>query len=154
MLRPLRRFIVPTPAALACLAVAGLVTSLAFPPSAEAKAGFDSPYTYDQTWNAALRLVRVDLGLKVVEKDDSSGYILFEYKSQEGGPKATSGSMELVRPKDPTVSTHVVASLPSMPRYHEQVMLDSLAKKLREDFGEPIKRPKPADVKPDAGSHE
>ena len=43
----------------------------------------------------------------------------------------------------------VVAQLPQMPRYHEQALLDSLAKKLRQEYGDP-----PAALKkapPDAG---
>ena len=46
---------------------------------AHAKSGMESRYRYDQTWNSALRLVRVDLGLKILEKDEKAGYILFEY---------------------------------------------------------------------------
>ena len=37
---------------------------------ASARSTFDSTYGYERTWNAALRLVRVDLGMKVTEKDD------------------------------------------------------------------------------------
>ncbi len=147
--RPVR-----TPAALACLATFGLAATFFCLQNAEAKAALDSPYSYDQTWNAALRLVRVDMGLKVTEKDDGSGYILFDYKSAEGGSKTSVGSMELVRPKESAGSTHVVVSLPSMPRYHEQVMLDSLSRKLKDEFGEPMKHPKPPPVKPDAGAME
>ncbi|MFO0670455.1 MAG: hypothetical protein U0235_12640 [Polyangiaceae bacterium] len=39
------------------------------------------------------------MGLKVVEKDDAAGYLLFEYKSPESGTKVSSGSVELVRPR-------------------------------------------------------
>ena len=56
-------------------------------PDATAKASYESLYGYDRTWNAALRMVRVDMGLKVVEKDESTGYLLFEYKSTESGQK-------------------------------------------------------------------
>ena len=55
--------------------------------SVEAKAGFDSPYTLAQTYNAALRLVRVDLGLTVTEQDPSAAYVLFDYKSTESGQR-------------------------------------------------------------------
>ena len=106
-------------------------------PRVEAKAAYDSPYGYERTWNAATRLVRVDMGLKVTEKDDATGYLLFEYRSSEGGKKTSSGSIELVRPSDPTAAVHVVVQLPAMPRYHEQVMLDGLVRKMRDDYGEP-----------------
>jgi hypothetical protein len=104
---------------------------------ADAKAAYESPYSYTQTWNAALRLVVVDLAYKVTEKDTGSGYILFEYKSVESGGKTTPGSLELVRGADGD-PIHVVAQLPSMPRYHEQVLLDALQRKMRDEYGEPI----------------
>jgi hypothetical protein len=122
-------------------------------PSAEAKSGFDSAYGFDRTWNAALRLVRVDRGLKITEKDDANGYILFDYKSSEAGNKVTSGSMEIIRGNAAGDPVHVVLQLPQMPRYHEQVMLDELSRKLRHEYGEPPaqkdKRSRPV---PDAGA--
>ena len=119
---------------------------------AEGKSAYDSPYGYERTWNATLRFVRVDLGLKVLEKDDANGYVLFEYRSSEGEKKTSSGSFELIRspgagsrPDD----VRVVAQLPQMPRYHEQVLLDNLARKMRSEYGEP---PEPrAPTAPDAG---
>ncbi|MBP9113733.1 MAG: hypothetical protein KBF88_13055 [Polyangiaceae bacterium] len=119
----------------------------------EAKAGAESNYSYEQTWNAAIRLVRIDYGFKVVEKDDSTGYIVFEYKSNESGPGATSGAFEIVRGRT-SGGVNVSVSLPKMPRYHEQVMLDALQRKLRDEYGEPVKREKPPEVKPDAGISE
>jgi hypothetical protein len=108
--------------------------------AADAKSSYDSPYGYERTWNAALRLVRVDLGLKIVEKDDANGYVLFEYRSAAGDKRASSGSFELIRgsggsgrPDD----VRVVAQLPQLPRYHEQLLLDSLARKMRAEYGEP-----------------
>jgi hypothetical protein len=110
----------------------GLLTSLAS--EAEAKTGYESPYSYERTWNAATRLVRVDLGLKIVERDENTGYVLFEYKSSESGSKTSSGSMEIVRKED---GASVLVQLPDMPRYHEQVLADQLARKLRAEYGEP-----------------
>lgn len=126
---------------------AGLALSV---DAADAKSSYDSSYGYDRTWNAALRLVVVDLSLKVNEKDHDSGYILFDYKSAEAGNKVSPGSIELVRPASPSDPVHVVAQLPAMPRYHEQVLLDELARKLRDDYGDPIIVKKQAPVE-DAG---
>lgn len=103
---------------------------------ADAKASVDSTYGYDRTWNAALRLVRVDLALKVTEKDEQNGYLLFDYRSPENGNKPTAGSIELVRGKQPDEPVHVIVQLPQMPRYHEQVLIDSLTKKMRAEYGE------------------
>ena len=64
----------------AVLLAAGLVSQ-----KADAKISFDSPYTLAQTYNAALRLVRVDLGLKITEKDPGAAYVMFDYRSPESG---------------------------------------------------------------------
>jgi len=108
---------------------------------AAAESSYESPYGFDRTWNAALRMVRVDLGLKITEKDDQSGYLMFEYHSSESGKKGSNGSMEFVRPREPDAPVRVVIQLPQMPRYHEQVMLDSLVRKMHTEYGDPP-RPK------------
>ncbi len=116
---------------------------------ASAKATYESAYGFDRTWNAALRLVRVDMGMKVTERDEASGYLLFEYKSPESGGKPSNGSMEFLR-RDQQVN--VVVQLPEMPQYHEQVMIDRLARKMRTEYGEAPKSPPPPKPQPkDAG---
>ncbi len=130
----------------------GLLTGLAVVltgPVASASASLESAYGFDRTWNSALRMVRVDMNLKITEKDEKSGYLMFDYKSPESS-KPTPGSLEIVRSQDVGGPVRVVAQLPQMPRYHEQALLDSLAKKLRQEYGDP-----PAAVKkapPDAGA--
>lgn len=109
---------------------------------ASAKSNYDSSYGFDRTWNAGLRLVRVDMSLKVTEKDETNGYLLFDYKSPESG-KPVPGSMEFIRSKD-NGAVRVVVQIPQMPGYHEQVLVDSLARKLRNEYGDPPKRPTPA----------
>ena len=119
---------------------------------ADAEAALESPYGYDRTWNAALRLVRVDKSWKIVEKDEASGYILFEYRSPEN-TKPVSGSVELVRGRDSIVN--VLVQLPQMPRYHEQVVVDALAAKMRREYGDPPPPKKtpdaPREAPPDGG---
>lgn len=119
---------------------------------ASAGAAYDSPYTYEQTFGSALRLVRVDLGLKITEKDAENGYILFEYTSPESGKRVSNGAIEVVGGKR---GVHVAVQLPAMPQYHEQMILDSLVKKLAAEHGEPPKKEAPppppaADAGPDA----
>ena len=110
---------------------------------AEAKAAFDSAYSFDQTFNAALRLVRVDRGYKVTEKDQAAGYVLFEYRSHESGDRISAGSIEMVAAGG---VVKVVVQLQQMPRYHEQVLADALLKKLRDEYGTPPpKKPTPPD---------
>jgi hypothetical protein len=101
-----------------------------------ASVAYDAPYTFEQTFGTALRLVRVDLGCKVTEKDSDNGYLLFEYTSLESGKKVHRGSIEIVRSRP---GTHVSVQLASLPRYHEQMIVDALARKLLAEHGEPRK---------------
>ncbi|HEY1691169.1 MAG TPA: hypothetical protein VGG39_03355 [Polyangiaceae bacterium] len=121
---------------------------------ASAKSTYESPYGYDRTWNAALRLVRVDNGWKVTEKDDQNGYLLFDYTSPSGG-KPQPGTMEIVKGRDADDPVSVLVQLPAMPQYHEQVLLDALSSKMRREYGDPPLRHKtpvkdPPDAAPDA----
>ena len=103
---------------------------------AEAKSTYESPYGYDRTWNAALRLVRVDNGWKVTEKDETNGYLLFEYARRRAArrPPARSSSSADATPER---RVSVLVQLPQMPHYHEQVILDALASKMRREYGDP-----------------
>ena len=142
--------------AYAALAVT-LTAGIALAPSheAQAKSAYESSYGFDRTWNAGLRLVRVDMSMKVTEKDETNGYLLFDYKSPESQGKAVPGSMEFIRSKE-NGAVRVVVQIPQMPGYHEQVLVDSLARKLRNEYGDPPKRPSPSpapkDKDKDAGA--
>lgn len=134
--------------------VSGLVVSAAVAMTAggaSAKSTYESPYGYERTWNAALRLVRVDNGWKVTEKDDQNGYLLFDYRPPTDN-KAYPGSMELVRGREPDGAVSVLVQLPAMPQYHEQALLDELAAKMRREYGDPPlhRRPDPPPI--DAGA--
>jgi len=132
---------------LAALLAFGIVALPGAP--ASAKSAYDSAYGFDRTWNAGLRLVRVDLGLKVTEKDDANGYLLFDYKSPESGMKAVRGSMEFIKGKDGAV--RVVVQISQMPGYHEQVLVDHLQRKLRTEYGDPPRKPPMPSAPKDAG---
>jgi hypothetical protein len=136
------------------VAIAGISVALFSGTIATAKSDYASPYGYDKTWNAAVRMVRVDFGFKVLEKDEANGFLLFEYRSPESGPKATNASFEFVRPASGVGDVKVVAQIVAMPRYHEQVLLDDLTKKMREEYGDPpaSRRDNPPSASPDAGS--
>lgn len=136
---------------LSASAVMGAVFGLGFAGEADAKASFDSYYTLEQTYNAALRLIRVDMGLKVTERDPDAAYLLFDYKSPDTGARISPGAIEMVKSGR---AVKVIVKLSQMPRYHEQVMADSLTKKLSDDYGEPPLRPTPEPSPPeeDAGA--
>jgi hypothetical protein len=122
------------------------------PREVAAKITFDSPYTLAQTYNAALRLVRVDMGLKITEKDPAAAYVMFDYKSSESGGRISPGSVEMM---ESGRLVKVVVQLGQMPRYHEQVLSDALQKKLRDEYGEPAERrgpPRDADAGAESGA--
>jgi hypothetical protein len=134
-------------AASAAFLLSGFSALRGGPPEAFAKASFESPYTLTQTYNAALRLLRVDLGLTITERDPAVAYILFDYKSPETAQRTVAGSIEML---DAGRTVKVIVQLGQMPRYHEQVISDALGKKLRSDYGDPTpRRPEPS---PDAGA--
>ncbi len=130
-----------------CLLIGGLAIGPPAVEEAEAKASLESQYSMAQTYHAALRLLRVDLGLKILERDPEAGYLLFEYRSPESGSRAVSGSMELV---DAGRVVTVLVQIPAMPHYHEQVLTDRLARKLREEYGDPPRKSERSN--PDAGA--
>jgi hypothetical protein len=134
-----RRFI---QISLALFAFSMIALALSRSPDANASSAYASAYTYEQTFGTVLRLIRVDLGMKIVEKDKDLGYVLFEYTSPESGNRVSNGSVSLVTAKN---GTQVSVQLPQMPRYHEQMILDALAKKLEEEHGAPPKPEAPAD---------
>jgi hypothetical protein len=109
------------------LLVAALL--LAATPAA-AKTAREFPYGYDPVWAALVRFLRVDEGLKLVEKDEGSGYILFELSE---GKRTFSGAAELLRLE---TGTRVVVRIGDRPAYMELGLLERLSDKLREELGD------------------
>ena len=126
------------------LAVAFVLMLLAsFPSVALARTTQALPYAQDRVWNAALRLVRVDLGCPLGERDAETGFFLFEYVA---GARHFPGSVEIVPAR---VENHdgvrVIVQVQAMPSYIERMILDRLQRKLIEDYGQPprVVRPPP-----------
>jgi hypothetical protein len=151
-----RRFLAGVPAALGALAGASV---LGAPQLARARVQADYAYSWGQVWQAAVRMVRVDLSCPIVDRDEQIGYVMFTY--QDSG-RDHSGSVELVRTtgSDGIERVRAVVQVPSMPSWVERMILDRLSRKLREDFGEPPRlarpvrseRERPADPPPQGGS--
>lgn len=120
-------------AASACL----LACSLFGAGDALAKVTAESPYTRAQTYNAAVRFIRVDRGFEIFEQDRETGYFLFKYSSDG---HVSNGSVEVLQVGD---RVKVVVQLPRMPEYHEHVLSDGLQRKLREEYGDPPRREPP-----------
>jgi len=137
--------------ALAALAVA----LLALPDLVWARTLEIVPYPITSVWPAAVRFLRVDRGFPIREKDEASSYILFDHTD---GPKPCKASLELIHATDPEGrdATRVAVSIPELPRRYEQMLLDKLAAKLRDDHGPPAPPPRkpeppaPEPAKPDA----
>jgi hypothetical protein len=107
-------------------------------------------YPIADVWPAAVRFLRVDRGFPIRERDEAAGYILFEYTD---GPKPCKGSLELIRVADSEGrdATRIAISIPDLPRRYEQMLLDKLVAKLRDDRGPPAPPAhKPEPARPDA----
>lgn len=112
---------------------------------AQAKREQAYAYPFSRVWTAAVRMLRVDFESPITEKDKDSGYFLFDYPDSG---KANPGSVEVIRVVEGGVeSVRVVISVSALPTYVEQMMLDRLARKLGEDFGDPET---PKEIKPAA----
>jgi hypothetical protein len=131
-----------------------ILAGLSFaPPAAQARSVGTVPYPVADVWPTAVRFLRIDRNCVIREKDETAGYILFDYPE---GQKLHKGSLEFIRASDGDGRdiTRVAASLPDLPHYLEQLLLDKLAAKLREDRGSPAPPPprKPEPAEPDAGT--
>lgn len=119
----------------AALGIGTLVIAAAQPASAKAVAA--SPYSLKQTYGATLRLLRVDLGLEVTERDEASAYLLFQYRSTDDPKRIAAGAVELIALEN---EVRIIVKIPAVSEAHERLLRDRLVKKLREDYGEPPKR--------------
>jgi hypothetical protein len=118
-----------------------LLASWLLPGPAYARKQQEMSYRFDQIWNAALRLIKVDLRMTVTDRDPEGGYVLFDYVASG---KRYPGSIELVAQNEGArKKTLVVVQVQGMPTYVEQMILDKLGKKLVNEVGEPIEPAKP-----------
>lgn len=139
------------PAGLLAIAAAALGLAATLSATlAEARAEAESDYSKAQTYNGALRYLRVDLGYEIVEKDPDAAYLLFRYEPAGRRGSPTNGSIEVIEVKG---RVKLFVQLPQMPSYHEVVLRDGLLKKLRQEYGAPPKRAEPPAKPPaDAGA--
>ena len=120
--------------------------ALFLPATGQAKKTEDFRHSYDQVWGAAVRLIRVDQGYPIKDRDETVGYFLFDYRDDG---RLYPGSVELVRIQDQGGGPiRVVVQIPAMPSYIERMLLDKLKRKLLDEYGEPAPPPPPADPPP------
>jgi hypothetical protein len=132
-----------------------LLLLLTLATAASARTAAVLPYPPNEVWSSAVRFIRVDRGYKVREKDEETGYILFDLVE---GAKTYKGSLELVRTTDELGrdATRAAFALPDLPRHYETMLLDKLTAKVKDERGTPAapppKKPPPSDrPSPDAG---
>ena len=111
-----------------------LTLLLAAPAGAKSERVFS--YRAEDVWPTLLRFLRVDEGLKIVEKDADAGYVLFELTENK---RTFSGAAETVRAKDERgrPATRVQIRITDRPSYMEVGMLDRLEQKLRAELADP-----------------
>ena len=117
------------------------------PTAAIARSTLALPYGPADVWATAVRFLRVDRGYPIREKDEPSGYILFDYPD---GARSYRAALELIpmTDMDGRPSMQAVLSIPDLPRHYETALLDRLAVKAREERGTPPpprRRPPPTD---------
>jgi hypothetical protein len=124
---------------LVCLLVL-LVASPAFARSEKTLA-----YPRDPAWQAAVRFIRIDAQLKIIEKDADAGYVLFELREDK---KTFRGSLELIDVvKDGRHLVRFVITIEDRPSWLEVELLTKLERKLRAELGSPAPAPSPAPKK-------
>ena len=116
-----------------------LILAFALPSAASARRSDTHGYRYDQLWGSVVRMVRVDYGFTVRDRDQDIGYVLFDYID---GGRAHPASFELVRVRENgRERVRVSVQVPSMPSYVERMLLDRLTRKLRDEYGQPVEMP-------------
>jgi hypothetical protein len=113
---------------------------------AEARSEKTLAYQRDQAWPTAVRFLRVDAKLKVIEKDADAGYVLFEFIEDK---KTFRGSLEVIEVvKDGRKLVRFVITIEDRPSWVEIEMLTKLERKLRVELGTPAPAPTPKDPPP------
>jgi hypothetical protein len=108
---------------------------------AEARSEKTLAYQREQAWPTAVRFVRVDAKLKVIEKDADAGYVLFEFVEDK---KTFRGSLEVIEVvKDGRKLVRFVITIEDRPSWVELEMLTKLERKLRAELGTPAPAPTP-----------
>jgi len=124
----------------ACAGAAAVSTT------ASARVEGSSSYSKPQTFSCALRLLRVERGYEVVEKDEDAAYVLFKYPVA-GKKEEANGSLEVV---ETAAGVRVFVQLPRLPEYHEAILRDALLRKMREEYGPPPVKTPPSKPTPPA----
>jgi hypothetical protein len=103
-------------------------------------------YPFDKVWPAAVRFLRIDQHMKIVEKDADTGYVLFEVSD---GKRTYQGAEELVKSTDADgrEAVRCVITIEQRPSWVEEDLLEKFEEKLQTELGPPVPAP-PAPAPP------
>ena len=109
--------------------------------AADARSEKTLAYQRDQAWPAAVRFLRIEAKLKIIEKDADAGFVIFEYREDN---KTFRGSLEVIDiVKDGRKLVRFVIQIEDRPSWVEVEMLTKLERKLRSELGNPAPAPTP-----------
>ncbi|MDB4956016.1 MAG: hypothetical protein JWO36_3585 [Myxococcales bacterium] len=98
-------------------------------------------YQREPAFATAVRFIRVDERLKMIEKDSDAGYVLFEFREEK---KTFRGSLEVIEVvRDGHHQVRFVIAIEDRPSWVEIEMLGRLERKLRAELGSPAPVPAP-----------
>jgi hypothetical protein len=111
-------------------------------------------YPMEHVWPTALRLLRVDRGYTVVDRDAEAGYILFDFPvggpvgaatgaASDGEARVGRGSLELLATTDASgrASVKLIVATDAGPSHLPHALGEALAAKLRAERGPPASPP-------------
>ena len=115
------------------------------------------PYPVEHVWGAAIRYLRVDRDYTIVDRDEETGYIVFEIPL--GRDTKARGALEAFATTDASgrASTQLQISTEAGPTHLPHTLLEGIAKKVKAERGQapsaPAPRPPapPPDEDPDDG---
>ncbi len=119
---------------------------VAAPAVANARTERTFGYSAATVFGTAVRFLRVNEAVRVLEKDADAGYILFELVD---GKRSFRGSIEVLAiEKDGRTAVRFIIQIADQPSYIEMAMMERLERKLHDELGTPISAPsKPAPAK-------
>lgn len=100
---------------------------------AVAKTTESVPGEYDAVWSTAVKLIRVDYDMKVVDKDKDAGFVIFLYKDNRG--KESRATLEITHEKTDdksAASQRIVVNIPGASSLEERAFITDLRRKLRD----------------------
>lgn len=121
---------------------AALAGALTWTAPAGAVSKKEASYAFDRVWPAAVRFLRVDENVTIVEKDRDAGYVLFELVDDG---KSFRGALELVRITDRKgrAAVRLILRVQDRPSYVESLLLKKLMRKIVAELGSPPPPPPP-----------